>query len=253
MDRWCGKVAVVTGASAGIGAALAKSLVEAGMKVVGLARRIEKMENEAHLLDKSNGGEFYPVKCDISKEQDILDAFAWVKETFGGVDVLINNAGVTRNINLTDPDNSDDIRNIVDVNIFGVFYCTREAFNSMKERGVAGHIIHINSVLGHYVPELPGFNLNIYPGTKYCMTASTEVLRKEMIKMGNKSKVTSISPGFVATEMMGIKSEEEKQAFLDATPHLLPEDISQAVLYCLGTPEHVQVHELIIRPQGENF
>ncbi|KAJ9575318.1 hypothetical protein L9F63_025731, partial [Diploptera punctata] len=93
MERWNGRVALVTGASSGIGAAVAKELVKNGLKVVGLARRVDRIKDEAKKLQGSLG-ELHAVQCDITKEDDILTAFSWVKEHLGGIDILINNAGV---------------------------------------------------------------------------------------------------------------------------------------------------------------
>ncbi|XP_026466758.1 uncharacterized protein LOC113370303 [Ctenocephalides felis] len=257
MDRWQGKVAVVTGASSGIGAAIAKDLVESGMKVVGLARRLERMEQDAAKMNTSKGGHYYPRKCDVSKEEEILEAFAWVKKTFGGVDVLVNNAGIVRANMLVNPGNSNDLRSVIDVNVMALCYCTREAFNSMKERDVAGHIIHINSIGGHSIPSAGDAppTANMYFGSKHCVTALTETLRQEMIYLKSRTKVTSISPGVVDTEIFdgSFPSKEIKEMFLANNPSLKSEDVSQAVLYALGTPEHVQVHELIIKPIGEKF
>lgn len=94
MERWSGKVAVVTGASTGIGANLVEQLVRHGLKVVGLARRVELMNNYAQKLANDQIGSFHPVECDLRKEEDILAAFKFVEEKFGSIDILINNAGV---------------------------------------------------------------------------------------------------------------------------------------------------------------
>jgi len=100
MERWSGKVALVTGASAGIGAAIAEQLVLDGMKVVGLARRVERVEEIRDRL-KGAKGELYPYKGDVGKAEDIEAVFKWIKEKFGGIHVLVNNAGIARNGNIT--------------------------------------------------------------------------------------------------------------------------------------------------------
>lgn len=92
MDRWAGKVALVTGASVGIGAAISRSLVDYNVKVVGLARRLDKLQELAAELGKDH---FYPIECDVKKEEDILRAFKWAEEKLSGVDILVNNAGVS--------------------------------------------------------------------------------------------------------------------------------------------------------------
>nr|CAD7404087.1 unnamed protein product [Timema cristinae] len=142
MERWLGKVALVTGASAGIGAAIAQELVKHGLKVVGLARRVEKVEKLAASL-KSAPGKLYAVKADIAKEEDIIAAFGWIKKNLGGVDILINNAGVGTSEPLSEIGSGS--WQVLDVNVKGLSIFTREALKSMKERGVNdGHIIHIN-------------------------------------------------------------------------------------------------------------
>lgn len=192
MERWVGKTAVVTGASAGIGSAIAVDLANAGLNVVALARRKERLEELKSKVSKSSRGSLHAVKCDVTNEQEIKDAFAWVEKNLGGVDVLVNNAGVIRGTKLIDKDNSQQIQDVVNTNIFGVVYCTREAFQSMKSRGSDGHIININSIVGHKVPYFVGNlgSFNIYPATKHAITAYTECLRQELIMEKTKIKVT---------------------------------------------------------------
>lgn len=192
MERWIGKTAVVTGASAGIGAATCIELAKAGFKVVGLARRAELVDELKTLLPVNSIGELHSYKCDVAREEDIKAAFSWIEETFGGTDVLVNNAGIAKPGNIIDPDNSDIIRQTVDVNIVGVAFCTREAFQSMKRRNVDGHVILINSVVGHIVPYTVASigSTNVYQATKHAVTAMTEVLRQEFLHQGTKVKVT---------------------------------------------------------------
>lgn len=192
MDRWVGKTAVVTGASAGIGAAIAIDLANAGLNVVGLARRKERVEELQSKVLKSSQGSLHAVKCDVTNEQEINDVFKWIVSKFGGIDVLVNNAGILRNGQLIDKDNSQNIQEVINTNILGVVYCTREAYQSMKSRGVDGHIFNINSIAGHKVPYFADKlgSLSIYPATKHAITAYTECLRQELILEKTKIKVT---------------------------------------------------------------
>ncbi|KAL1399292.1 hypothetical protein pipiens_008323 [Culex pipiens pipiens] len=243
MDRWTGKVAVVTGASSGIGAA--KSLANAGMVVVGLARRVERVEAlRDDLEDDETRKRLHAVKCDVSKEEDILEAFRWVEENLGGVDVLINNAGVLPETTLVTPGNTEVLRQVMDINVMGLVLCSREAFQSMKKRSVDGHVVHINSISGHVVPNFA--KLNMYSASKFAVTALTETMRREFAAEGTKIKVTSISPGATGTDILPPEVKE-------VMPLLEAEDIAEAVLYAVGTPAHVQVHELTIKPIGEFY
>lgn len=192
MDRWIGKTAVVTGASAGIGAALAIDLATAGVNVVGLARRKERVEALQAKLPATATGKIFAIKCDLNQEDDIKSAFEWVEANLGGVDILVNNAGIIKTMNLLDANNTANIREIVDTNVIAVAICSREAFQSMKKRNVDGHIVHINSYAGHVIPFFAGKygSLNIYPATKFSVTAMTEVMRQELQQFGTKIKVT---------------------------------------------------------------
>lgn len=135
MKRWEGKVAVVTGASQGIGAAIAKQLAISGMIVCGLAKRKDKVEALRLGLLKIKG-QLNAVECDICNEQSVAQAFTWVEKTFGGVDLLVNNGGVFTKSLLTDENNTKEIKNIVDNELIGNIICTRQAVKSMKTREV---------------------------------------------------------------------------------------------------------------------
>ncbi|KAF2887957.1 hypothetical protein ILUMI_18216, partial [Ignelater luminosus] len=186
MNRWKGKVAIVTGASAGIGAEIATQLVEAGLIVVGLARRKERIDELAKTLENKSG-KLYSFKADVSKEQDVLDAFRWVKDNVGPVHILVNNAGFRRNTNLIDGDASM-WKEIMDTNVLGLCIATREAVKDMRANNVEGHIVHINSVAGHKVSNLP--QLSVYPASKHAVTALTETLRQELNYIGSKIKIS---------------------------------------------------------------
>ncbi|XP_069683503.1 farnesol dehydrogenase-like [Periplaneta americana] len=249
MERWSGRVAVVTGASAGIGAAIAQELVKKGLKVVGLARREERVQELANSF-KSAPGKLYPLKCDVTKEEEVKEAFKWVKDNLGGTDILVNNAGVASMNTLTDGP-VENWRKIYDLNVLALSMCTKEALQSMKEKGVDdGHIVHINSVGGHTVAD----QAFMYCSSKHAVTALTEGLRRELVNQKSKIRVTSVSPGLVKTEI-GIASgatPEIMEAFKDV-PALEPKDIADAVIYILGVPPKVQIHELMIKPVGESF
>lgn len=192
MERWVGKVAVVTGASAGIGAAIAIDLVKAGMVVVALARRVERVEALSEHIPTTATGILHPRKCDLTKEDEIIAVFDWIEAELGGVHVLVNNAGVNNQAKLLDENNTAQIREVIDTNIVSVVQCTREVFKSMKRRNVDGHIILINSIGGHSVPYSVGSveSYSIYRPTKYAITAINETLRQELQENKTKIKVS---------------------------------------------------------------
>ncbi|XP_015600623.1 farnesol dehydrogenase-like [Cephus cinctus] len=239
MDRWRGKVAIVTGASVGIGAALVEALVNEGLKVVGLARRVGKMEELASSL-KDKKGTLDAVQCDVSKEEDILKAFKIVEEKFGGLDILVNNAGVLFPSSIIEGP-TEHFRQILDVNVFGVSICTREAVRLMRKSPSQGHIININSVAGHNA-ELIMIPISIYAASKFAVTGLTDSVRNEIAAANLNIKITSVSPGAVETDMIN------KLDVPSSMVKLASADIVDGILYVLSTPPRVQVKELTIAP-----
>ncbi|KAK4874250.1 hypothetical protein RN001_013610 [Aquatica leii] len=254
ISRWKGKVAVVTGASAGIGAAISKRLVEAGLIVVGLARRKEKIEKLSRSL-KEHGGKLISVKVDITVENDVIQAFKWIKDNLGPVCILINNAGILRFTTLVDGD-AQMWREVFETNVFGLCVATREACRNMNINNVNGHIVHINSFTGHRVIHYP--NSNVYSASKFAITALAETLRQELNYTGSKIKITSISPAGVATEMaqIGLEASKINHVQKRSTEEFIglgPEDVADAVMYALSTPPHVQIYELKLHAVNEPF
>ncbi|XP_055842687.1 farnesol dehydrogenase-like [Episyrphus balteatus] len=251
MERWQNKLAIVTGASGGIGAACAKALVGAGLRVVALARREQKLKELRESLPSNLQANLIPRKCDVSKEDQVIDAIDWTEKQLGGASVLLNNAGITRETELVTPGNTQKIREVIDTNVMGVLWFTREVFNRIKARGDEGHILIINSIAGHqvlnFIDVLPSFN--IYPSTKFAITAMTETYRQEFQLHKANVKITGICPGAVNTNIF----PEEIHFFVKDMARLKPEDIADAVLYALRTPSNVQIHEITVKPVGEIF
>ncbi|XP_044260394.1 farnesol dehydrogenase-like [Tribolium madens] len=244
MDRWEGKVAIVTGASIGVGPTIMKVLAEKGMKVVGLARLTHRIQDLGTTLTNPTG-QILALKCDITKDDDVIRTFNYICDKLGPIQVLINNAALSRSTSLIDGE-AKEWRRIFDVNVMALCICTREAVKIMRKCNVAGHVIHMNSIAGHIVPNMAEPTLNVYPASKFAVTALTETLRQELRFNRSLIKVTSISPGLV-------RDLEENDSKNFDIPTLKPEDIADAVIYVLSTGPHVQVHELTIHPLGELF
>ncbi|XP_040605307.1 dehydrogenase/reductase SDR family member 11 isoform X2 [Mesocricetus auratus] len=234
MERWRDRLALVTGASGGIGAAVARALVQQGLKVVGCARTVGNIEELAAEC-KSAGypGTLIPYRCDLSNEEDILSMFSAVRSQHSGVDICINNAGMARPDTLLSGSTSG-WKDMFNVNVLALSICTREAYQSMKERNVDdGHIININSA------------------TKYAVTALTEGLRQELLEAQTHIRATCISPGLVETRFafkLHDKDPEKAAATYEDIRCLKPEDVAEAVIYVLSTPPHVQVGDIQMRP-----
>lgn len=249
MERWQNRVAVVTGASSGIGEATAKDFAAAGLRVVALGRRLERLEENRSKLSQDLQKRFFTRKCDVTNEAEVKATFEWIEKTLGGTDILVNNAGASGrgggNLVTMDTVFMDRILN---TNVRGLVFCTREAYKSMQARKFDGHIVNLNSIAGHGIPNIiPGTSFNMYPPSKHCVTAINETLRCELRDLGTKIKTTSISPGLVRTEFA------PSQAYDDIGIYLNPQDVSQAIMYAVSTPLHVQIHEIIIKPVGEHF
>lgn len=156
------------------------------LQVVGLARRKDKIEELSKSLI-SFPGKLYAVRADISKEDEVLSAFKWIKEHLGPVHILINNAGISKPATLLDGD-LKDWREVFEVNVLGLALATKVAIQDMRSNNIDGQVIHINSVLGHYVAHVP--DLNVYPASKFSVTALTETLRQELNLINSKIKIT---------------------------------------------------------------
>lgn len=245
MEKWRGKIAVVVGASSGIGAAILKDLAAHGIIVIGLARRSE-------LIDEIEG-KIYARKCDASNLESIKETFAWIEEKFGAVHILVNNAAILHKMSVFDEseDAAEKLNSVINTNFTGVVHTTREGVRLMRKSDDFGIIINVNSIAGHSV--YAGLHIsNLYSPTKYALTAFSEIVRQELIVSGSdKIRVTNFSPGVVKTNIMISGKAFESAADYDKVAHLQSEDISQGLIYLLETPYNVNVTQLTIKPVGE--
>ncbi|XP_069124695.1 dehydrogenase/reductase SDR family member 11-like [Argopecten irradians] len=251
MERWAGRVALITGASEGIGAALARRLVKHGMKVVGCARNVQQIQALANEL-KNEKGTLTAIKCDLTKEGEILDMFTKVKAEFGGVDICVNNAGLGHDSPILSGA-TQQWREMLDVNVLALAICSREAVKQMREKGVDdGHLILVNSISGHHVLNFS--HGHFYSATKFTVTALTECLRQELLEMESHIRVTGISPGLTNTDFMGkvFKDKSKGDAHCNIFKPLEPDDVVDSIIYALGAPGHVQVHDILIRPTEQS-
>ncbi|XP_037936023.1 farnesol dehydrogenase-like [Teleopsis dalmanni] len=257
MQRWRGKIAVVTGASSGIGWCVTKDLIDADMFVVGLARRVPQMEKLRLELEETKRENFYPHECDLGSLSSIQAAFAWIEERFKKVHVLINNAGMSEHSKLLDEGNEELLKRNVDVNLNGTIFCTKAAYRLMKIAMNAGeecNIINVNSLLGHQIPlHIPDCGLNIYPVTKHALLAANDVLRRELYEH-KLMRLCTISPGLTQTNF-GATAFDDKtlRALPTADDILQPEDVSRGVVFILSSPLHVTIADLVMLPSREKY
>jgi NADP-dependent 3-hydroxy acid dehydrogenase YdfG len=242
MAKLDGKVAVITGASSGIGEATAEALAEEGASVVVAARREERLSDLVERIN-GNGGKALSVECDVTDEEQAHDLIQRARDELGQVDILVNNAGVMQ-LSKIEKGLSDEWRRMFEVNVLGLLYVTDAAVQVMKEQG-SGHLINISSVAGRKSGPLRG----AYSGTKFAVNAISEALRVELLE--DNIRVTMVEPGAVETELPDHITDEEAKEGVSALYQmdiLQPEDIAAAIAYCAVQPERVSVNEVLIRP-----
>lgn len=241
--RLSGKVAVVTGASSGIGEATARALDAEGAAVVLVARRRDRLDALAEAI-RHEGGQAHVVAADLSDPAQARDAVAQAVSAFGRLDILVNNAGLMLLGPVADADPTDWHR-MMDLNVLTLMHATQAAVQVMQGQG-SGHIVNISSVSGRGAgPTSAG-----YSATKWAVGGFSEGLRQEVRLLG--IRVTVIEPGVVATELTDhITHTATKDAYEGRIKQMTPleaEDIAAAVVYATTQPQRVNVNEILIRP-----
>ena len=241
-----GKVAIVTGASSGIGEATALMLAKEGVKVTIAARRAERLDELRKKIEEA-GGEALPIVTDVTHRTAVNYLAEHTKEKFGSIDILINNAGIMP-LSMMKNLHVDEWEKMVDVNIKGVLFAIGAVIPVMREQK-SGHIINISSVAGRKV--MPGGA--VYCATKFAVAALSEGLRMELSPSDN-IRVTSIEPGAVDTELIDTITDDEikeNMGWLEKLTPLRAEDIAEAIRHALTQPKHVSINEVLIRPTGQ--
>ncbi len=242
--KFKGKRAWVTGASSGIGQAVARALASEGAEVVISARREERLNDLAQELQEK-GAKIHIESVDVS-DRAAMEAVAERLADLGGIDILINNAG-TMPISPIINGRVDEWDHMIDVNIKGVLYAINAVYSGMAERK-QGHIVNVSSIAARTTYPSAG----VYAGTKHAVRAISETLRKEAIRFG--VRVTDIQPGSVDTELPDSIGHEKIRGIVKSNMYgedaamLKAEDIANAVVYALEQPAHVDVGELLIWP-----
>jgi NADP-dependent 3-hydroxy acid dehydrogenase YdfG len=243
------KVAIVTGASSGIGYATSLALSKAGIRVAVGARRLDRLEElKRQILKNSDEGKeeqiFTQGKLDVTSKSDCDSFVDTVVKKWGRVDILINNAGLMP-LSYFKNCKVKEWEQMIDVNIKGLLYCTSAVIPYMIDKK-SGHIINLSSIAGRIVFA----GGSVYCATKHAITALSEGLRKELSPEYN-IRVTCIEPGAVATELLETITDESMSKFIEASKNmerLQSEDIANAILYTIQAPAHVNVNEILLRP-----
>ncbi len=238
-----GKVALVTGASSGIGEATALALAQAGAAVAIGARRADRLEALAAKL-RDDGARVLALDLDVTDEAACRDAVARTRAELGGLDVLVNNAGVMLLGTIVGAD-VEDWRRMLSTNVLGLMYTTHAAIDGMLEQG-SGDVVNISSVAGRTARRGAG----VYNASKWAVNAFSESLRQEVTTRG--VRVSLVEPGAVATELTDHITQPDAKADVQRmvggmTP-LQAEDVARAIVYVVTQPPHVAVNEVLVRP-----
>ena len=240
------RVALVTGASSGIGEATALMLAAAGARVSVAARRRERLEDVAKRI-RSGGGEALVIEADFGVEAEAQRAVRETEKAFGRLDILVNNAGVM----YLEPVIEADLarwRRMFEINVLGLIAATQAALPGMRERR-DGHIVNIASTAGRIASP----NGAAYSGTKFGVVAFSESLRKEIY--ADRIRVTVIEPGLVATELRDhighVATQKAINQWANSVRQLQPDDVASAILFCVTQPAHVCINEVLMRPTDQ--
>ncbi|CAM9450429.1 unnamed protein product [Chrysoparadoxa australica] len=249
-----GKVCVVTGASGGIGEAIATALAAAGAKVGIGARREDELTRVRDTIQAANG-EAVSCVTDVTKREQVKELVRVTEEAFGPINVLVNNAGVMYYTKMSNI-HEDEWERTVDVNCKGTLNGIGAVLGGMVERG-GGHIVNISSDAGRRV--FP--TLAVYSGTKYFVEAMSEGMRRELV--GTGVRVTTIQPGDVATDLLKLTTDEQAASEIGVeiggkigvgstrNQVLDPSDIASAVMYAVTAPSHVAINEVLVEPRDQ--
>jgi len=245
-DTLQGKVALVTGASSGIGEATAYALAAQGAYVAASARRADRLNAVVKRIQDS-GGQAISIVADIADEAQANDTVNRTVGRWGRLDILVNNAGVMLLGKIANA-NTEDWRRMININILGLMYTTRAALAVMQGQK-SGHIVNISSVAGRTARVGSG----AYNVTKWGVVAFSEALRQEVL--ADNIRVTVIEPGAVATELQSHitdpEARRETEEWIRSITPLQGEDIANAIVYAVTQPQYVDINEMLIRPSQQ--
>ena len=229
-----GKTAIVTGASSGIGAAIARALAANGARVAGGARRAEQLETEIALeLDVTD-----PASCERFVEQAV--------DELGGLDILVNNAGLGLGREPFDAGTEEDEETVLETNVHGLLRMTRLCLQHIRD---GGHIVNMGSIAGRQPYE----NAAVYIASKYAVRGFTYALREDLL--GRPIHLTTVDPGLVQSNFSRVRfrGDEEKAAAVYAnTKPITPDDVAECVIFAVTRPPHVNIDELVVKALAQS-
>lgn len=240
------KIALVTGATSGIGKATAITLAENGFDLIICGRRNDRLEEFEKML-KSKGTAVYLKAFDIRDKNQVDDFFKTLPDEWKKIEVLVNNAGLASGLSSLADGDVDDWETMIDTNVKGLLYISRNVIPLMAAAH-RGHIVNIASIAGK---EIYPYG-NVYCATKFAVDALTKAMRRELAE--SNIRVTGIYPGAVETEfsLVRFKGDKEKASKVyEGYENLVDSDIAEAVFWSINRPSHVNINEIVIMPQAQ--
>lgn len=241
------KIVFVTGASAGIGESTVKAFAAEGARILMCARRADRLRELAGAIERDHKGAAHYFPLDVRDQAAVDKAVAGLPAEWRAVDVLVNNAGLSRGMDKLPNGLVSDWEEMIDANVKGLLYVTRAVLPGMIERG-RGHVINVGSIAGREV--YPGGN--VYCATKFAVKALSNAMRLDL--SGTPIRVSEVAPGMVETEFSLVRfhgdAERAAKVYKGLTP-LGPGDIADAVVWCATRPAHVNVSEVVIMPTAQ--
>jgi len=242
-----GKTTFITGASAGIGKACAEIFAKEKSNLILSARRIERLKTLAKKLEKDHGIKVKCLKLDVRNYDEVEKVIDSLDNNWKKIDILINNAGLSRGLDKIYEGKKEDWDEMIDTNVKGLAYVTRHVLPLMVKRK-KGHVINIGSTAGHEVYPAG----NIYAATKFAVKALSQSMRLDLLDKA--IKVSSVDPGMVETEFSEVRFRGDKKRAKNVYKGLVPlssKDVAEAVLFCASRPTYVNINQVILTPLAQ--
>lgn len=238
------QIILITGASSGIGTACARIFAGAGAKLILAARRLERLQQLADALIKEFGIEIHLLQLDVRDRNAVEEAISTLPSAWSNIDILINNAGLSRGLDKLHEGSFQDWEDMIDTNVKGLLYVSRYVVPGMVSRD-RGHVVNLGSIAGHQT--YPGGN--VYCATKAAVRAISEGLKQDLL--GTRVRVTSVDPGMVETEFSNVRfhgdAERANKVYQGVKP-LTADDVADVIFFCVTRSPHVNINEVVLMP-----
>ena len=238
------QIILITGASSGIGTACAKIFAGAGAKLILAARRLERLQQLADTLSKDFSTEIHLLQLNVRDRNAVESAISTLPSAWSDIDILINNAGLSRGLDKLHEGSFQDWEDMIDTNVKGLLYLSRYVVPGMVSRD-RGHVVNLGSIAGHQTYP----SGNVYCATKAAVRAISEGLKQDLL--GTRVRVTSVDPGMVETEFSEVRfhgdTERANKVYQGVTP-LTANDVADVIFFCVTRSPHVNINEVVLMP-----